>query len=270
LHNDFVAFGMYSGDPSPRSALHDRVIGSAHDEAGDPDEMALQYIQPGALEFLVQKALYHSAETVAPPQYAVFDVVGSPATIFNFNLDGLASAYCNYKHIVIEPHGHIDRLWFENDAYEYWRKATMAWDVMLPHITPKVLPAPEPPDLIRSLPYQRARHLFLRSPALIMVGYSFGKAGGGLDDSRSWQFFVDLLKAFPRPAFVLSPFPEELADTPRQALSSSDVFGIPVYWESLATCLAGAAGPSHGLPSTWCDNQLHDLIYQYERMVDSR
>jgi hypothetical protein len=232
------------------------------------NEVLLWNIPLGALEFFVQCELHLPAQFVVPANYAVFDVVGAPATLFNFNLDGLASTFCARNHIVLEPHGRIDHLWFEAGSYEFWREAVTAFDVRLPHITPKLLPSPEPSEIVQKPVYEIAQQLFSCSPAMVIVGYSFGKTDGGFDDSASWRFFVDLLKAHPRPTFVLSPFPEELADMLRQSVSSDCVVGVPVYWETLAMRIIAATGRSRRLNSAWPDQQLRDFIYDYQRALE--
>ena len=163
IQKEYDAFGIYPAERSTRSALHDRMIGRPRREPTGFDEMlseiVLRNIPPGALEFYVQRALWLPAEAIVPPNYAVFDVVGSPATLFSFNIDGLAFRFCRHNHTVLEPHGRIDRVWFENDKYEFWREATTAFDVTLPHIIPKLLPSPEPPDITQKLAYEEARRL---------------------------------------------------------------------------------------------------------------
>lgn len=126
IKREYEQVGIYPGLARP-TPLHDRVIGRPNFWSADFTELLLQNIQPGALEFLVQKSLYIPlVHIAAPPQYAVFGVVGSPATLFSFNLDGLAYGFCSRNHVVIEPHGRIDRLWFADTEYERWREAVVA------------------------------------------------------------------------------------------------------------------------------------------------
>ena len=83
-------------------------------------------------------------------------------------------------------------------------------DVQFPHLTPKLLPSPEPESIIQTLPYVRARAHYRAAPAIVIVGYSFGKSVDGLDDFASWQYFVDLLKHNPPTRYRYSfsiPFP---------------------------------------------------------------
>ena len=272
VERDYHAFGMYPTKLSHVSALHDRIIGRASPDFENFEpairEMFLQTIRPPALDFLVQKTLYLPLEAIVPPQYAIFDAVGAPATLFSFNLDGLATRFCRHKHIVLEPHGRVDHLWFEDNP-NAWLTATLAFDVKLPYVTPKLLPSPEPAHITRTYAYQRARCLLPLSPAVVIVGYSFGRTSNGMDDSESWRFFVRELKALRCPVFVVSPTPSELVGMLREAMSIKSVFGVPLFWETFSTCLIVAARAA-GLPANWCDQDLNRLIDRYERALERR
>jgi len=144
--------------------------------------LLLRNIAPGTLDLLVQRGLWRPVHGIVPPQYAVFDVVGRPSTIFSFNVDGLALAYCGGKHCVLEPHGTIDRLRLESPKYEEMLEATAAYDLVLPHITPRLLPAPEPSRITEGPAYKLARDLFTQSPALLFPQTprnSWTYSGGG-------------------------------------------------------------------------------------------
>ncbi len=224
----------------------------------------------GALDFLAQRALWRPSHGVVPPQYAVFDVFGAPATLFNFNLDGLAEFYCSRRHTVLEPHGHIDRVWFDDGKYRDLLEDTVVYELSVPHVTPKLLPSPEPGNIVAGDSYVIARRLFKLAPALVIVGYSFGRRDNGCDDVHSLEYFVDLLKVLPRPTFVLSPNPDELVEVLRERLSSHNVFGLPVRWEVFSTKILAAIEPSEGLSQRWCDRQLEEFIYAYEKAVDAQ
>lgn len=271
IKRNYLEAGIFPVSRTPRTALHDRVVGKPVREAADWNEMLLQNIPVGALELFVQRELYLPIEDIAPPQYAIFDAVGTPATIFNFNLDGLASLFCSAKHVVLEPHGRGDWFWFKDESnYEYWREATTAFDVRLPVIIPKLLPSPEPNEIVSSLPYQVARRLFRLAPAVLIVGYSFANWNGRRDDSASWNFLIRLLKRYPKTAFVISPFPEELTATLQEKLSSSNVVGVSIFWETFATVLLAGRRSNSEVSAKWSDIDLRRLHHCYERAVDNR
>jgi len=271
IEAEYHSVGTYPVTPAAPSPLFERVLGDIPPDGRDFKRMLIRNMPLGALDFLVQRTLWRPVGGVVPPQYAVFDVLGWPATLFNFNLDGLASFYCSRKHVVLEPHGGIDRFWFESARYGELLEATAVFDVVLPHLTPKLLPSPEPTYVTATHSYLLARRLFALAPAAVVIGYSFGRtAAGGFDDAESLEYFVDLLRTCPRATFVLSPTPEELAEILRQRLSSYRVFGVPVRWEVFAGLIMTVSHPVHGLPSRWCDEQLDGLMYSYAKAVDSR
>ena len=255
--------------------LHYRVLGPYNQKLNDSDavfrEMLLRTIPPGALDLLVQKALDPGIKTRSPSPDTPSLRLGRstcnpvPASIWTV----LAHTFCKHRHIVLEPHGQRDSLWFGDDL-DFWLEATILYDVQLPHATPKLLPGPEPVDIAEGPLYQSACRLLPLSSAVLIVGYSFGMSGEVMDDFVSWNFVVKALKAFPRPVFVLSPFPDELADTLSHALSSYRVYGIPIFWETLAECLIVRAGADRRLPAMWDDHHLGKLMSQYERALEHR
>lgn len=258
--------GIYPAVPTARSALFDRIIGCRTVKTS-----LLPNIAPGTLDILVQSGLlWKAANGLVPPQYAVFDVVGRPSTIFSFNLDGLASAYCSGRHKVLEPHGTIDRTWLDAPDYRDLLFDTAAYGLRLPHITPKLLPGPEPTRITQGLAYQQAPELFVQAPALVLVGYSFGRWQGTFDDTESFEHFVDLLRWRPRPTLILSPSPDELADLLRQRLSRGDVYALAVRWEVFSSVVLGIAGPLRGIAPIWCDQQLKECNHAYCRELDAR
>jgi len=274
IWREYKAGGTFGCSTAPWSDLHLRILGSpsrARIRTGDPmAALLLRHIPTGALDLFVQKALHRPSTSVIPSQYAVFDVVGWPATICNFNLDGLASRYCSRRHTVLEPHGHIDTHWFEGRDYTQWRDATVTFDITLPHVTPKLLLSPEPPDLLRHPAFAAASRLFPSARAIAIIGYSFGSRNGRLDDSAAWHFFIELLRIHPKPVFVLSPEPEELTDILRQSLSSDRVTGVPIYWEAFSECLFAAASPALRFPHNWHDERLRRLMNCYSRVAEHR
>lgn len=250
-------------DPSPVSPLFERVIGQIL-PPHDLKTRLLGNIALGALDLLVQRALWRPVDKVVPPQYAVFDMVGRPATIFNFNLDKLASIYCGHIHIVLTPHGSYDQLWIEGANYEEARESTTIYGIVLPHLTPKLLPSPEPAYITQRPAYKIARGLFKFAPAMLMIGYSFARYANAFDDYESLEYFVELLKRHPKPVFVLSPYPEELVDILQQRLSSYNVYGFPLRWEVFSRFLTTSFTSQWEFQGSWCNEQLRAFVYLYK------
>lgn len=226
IESEYHSVGVYPTTPLPPSPLFKRVIGEIFPFEQDIQKLILAYMSPAALDLLTQRALWIPNNNVIPPQYAVFEVVGSPATLCNFNLDGLASLHCGHRHSVIEMHGRIDRPWLEHPNYRELRDAAVIYGIQTPHLTPKLLPQPEPADTASHLSYMRAKQLFHFSHTVIILGYSFGQRSDGFDDTQSLEFFVSLMKRYPRPVFVVSPTPHDLAEMLRDKISSHHVYGI--------------------------------------------
>jgi hypothetical protein len=189
------------------------------------------------LDYEYQRQLWYPFRRIVPPQYAIFDVAGRPATIFSFNLDGLAKRYCHGQGIeVLEPHGSIDPEYQELDNQDDLI-ISISGGVALPPLRDRHPLGPEPVGFTKNEAYEKAYARFIQSTSLVVVGYSFGKSLDSFDDAQSFEFFMDLLKSHPRPAFVLSPDPSEIVDLFQQRLRSKDVYGLPIRWEAFAAAL---------------------------------
>ena len=128
----------------------------------------------------------------------------------------------------------------------------------------------EPTTITGQRAYLAGRRLYSRSQALLLIGYSFGQWHGTHDDAESFEYFVDLLKTYPRPAAVLAPSPEELVDVLQQRLRSTLVYGLPVRWEVFSAVALASADPLDGLPEMWSDERLKRFVRQYYRFLDAR
>lgn len=212
-----------------------------------------------ALDFLVQRALWRPSSDVIPPQYAVFEFVPAPATFFNFNLDGLARLYCSHRHTVLEPHGRIDVPWFEHKDYRKLLEGTLVYEARIPHLTPKLLPGPEPEEITVGRSYAEAQKLIFHARAMIILGYSFGERGATFDDKQSFEFVVALLKDHSRPVVVISPTPVELTERLRDRLSTYNVHSFPLRWELFSGLLLASINPIEGINPYWCSRRLRSF-----------
>lgn len=234
---EFHVPGIYSvGRPIPTN-LYRRVMAGAGKARDMSEALFRRTITEPALGFLVQRALWRPMGKDVPANYRVFELVGAPSVLLNFNLDGMANSYCGNRHIVFEPHGRIDAERFASRIYGDLLDATMAYDLALPDIRYKLLPGPEPSCITRRFAYRALPRWFENAPSVLIVGYSFGKQENGFDDSESLEFFVELLRRTGKHAFVLSPSPEELTEILQQRVSLFSVTGISVRWELFARLL---------------------------------
>jgi hypothetical protein len=174
-----------------------------------------------------------------PPQYLILRAVAAPSLFFNFNLDGLATAYLGGAHLVLEPHGCVDREWTESSHY----RMLLGWaiDVELPHLRPKLLPGPESTSITQTAPYVRARSWLRKAPAVVLIGYSFGRGGGGLDDTESFEYVLEHLTATECPVLVVSPNPFELAGVIEERLRAHRVLPVSLYWNVFAKAISRLA-----------------------------
>lgn len=268
IESEYHSVGVYSVARFPQSPLFERVIGDVSHADHDPRRKLLEHMPPGALDLLVQKALWRPKSGVIPPQYAVFEFVPAPATFFNFNLDGLASLHCAHRHIVLEPHGRIDDYWLDRGRYREFLEATVLYEIQIPHHNFKLLPAPETHEIVSRTTYARAVVRYQMSSVMVILGYSFGQRNNTLDDAYSFEFLVSLLRQNPRPVLVVSPTPLELAERLRDALKTYNVYGIPLRWEFFSGLLLASINSGERIGPLSSTEPIRKFLYLYERGSD--
>jgi hypothetical protein len=269
IESDFHSVGVYETTPAPYSQLFERIFGIIRQDERNIRKLLLTHMPLGALDLLAQRALWRPSNGVVPPQYAVFDIVGSPAILCNFNLDGLASAHCSHRHYVLEMHGRIDSLRFERLNYEELLEAAVVYGIHFPHLTPKLMPQVEPENIVLQPAYAQAKALFPYAQAAIILGYSFGNRSDGFDDKYSFEYLSSLLKSHPRPVFVVSPTPHDLAELLRDKLSWKYVFGVALRWEVFSGVVLANADPVQGMRTICLDINLDRVIRSYEAALDA-
>ena len=271
IESDYNNIGVYpvTASPAAQSPLFERVVGHISQDETDIRTILLGRIPSGTLDLLTQRALCPSIQKDVPSQYAVFNVLGSPSTLFNFNLDGLAYKYCRYRHIVVEPHGRIDDGWLKAANWRELLEVTAIYEIKIPSLNWKLLPSPEPLGITRGSSYAIARNLLSLAPAVVIIGYSFGRWKDTLDDAQSFDYIVVLLKIQPRNIFVVSTTPDALVENLRDRLSSYNVFGLSLRWELFSGTILAHCHPKDGLQPPWCDQQLDRFIFAYEHSLDA-
>ena len=203
--------------------------------AGDPDEL---------VDALFRQGIYREVEALPPANYRVFDYVPPHTTIFDFNCDGLVGNYCAPRHIVINPHGRIDRIWGHPQSMNLLRAAARGW--LLPNSTKLVLPGPEPATVTWMREYKDAAlRLSTSGKFIVVIGYSFGRQrNGSIDDAESFEFVCEFLRKYPRRIVVVDPCPEHVAGLFENALRQR-IYACKLYWNHLAeaACLAMEENP---------------------------
>jgi hypothetical protein len=229
------------------------------------DDYLLETIPPSALELLAQKVWSPPIRRRAPPQYSLFQRTPRRAVIFTFNLDGLAGAYLRQQHLVLEPHGTVDRGWTEHRDFDELLESSL--DVQWPTLARKLLPGPEPPQITGTRPYVVARRYLRTASAVIILGYSFGMFRGKMDDMESFEYLLDSQAEQRCPIFVVDPNPEPVATSIEERLHSKRVVRVALRWDDFSSALTSLMGPRDELAGWLTDDRFNIVRRTYERRL---
>ena len=252
----YLQLGSFPASKASRSELRDRLLpapkalfsGNRADSLGGaPVKLAgwqgqlVLTASDEALSSLFQVKIYRPLKSTTPPNYRIFGYVQPPALLFDFNNDTLLANYCEPPHIVLNPHGNIDRRFLEHSELDLFLHAVTDYGLRLPNVSQIWLPRPEPKWITQRHEYHLARYyLTQRGQFLLFVGYSFARQpSGGIDDAESFEFFREILKRFPRRIVVVDPSPEHVAGLFEDALRQR-IYACKLYWNHFAkaACLA--------------------------------
>jgi len=267
----YAGIGIYPATDSTPSPLWDRVVLEPmlrrwKRGEGCPDDLLLKTIPQSTLELLAQLAWSPPLGSTAPPQYSLLQRIASPAVFFTFNLDGLARSYLHAQHLVLEPHGTGDRCLTESPEFEEFLELSL--DIRFPFVTPKHLPGPEPAQITNSVPYVRARTYLRNAPAVVIIGYSFGRFRGKMDDSESFEYLLDGLARQHSPVFVLDPDAESIASAIEERLRCHRVTPLAVKWDVLSTALLTMTGRHDSISTLCARHHLDAVISAYNQCLD--
>jgi hypothetical protein len=81
-----------------------------------------------------------SLESMPPANYRIFGYVQPPALLLDFNNDALLANYCEPPHIVLNPHGNIDRRFIEHPEFDLFLHAATEYGLLLPNFSQIWLP----------------------------------------------------------------------------------------------------------------------------------
>jgi hypothetical protein len=269
----YADIGVYSVGDSPPSPLLHRVVlepmvSNWKQRKWHADDFLVEKIPFSTLELLAQKVWTPRLHETAPPQYSLLQKVARPAVFFTFNLDGLAKWYLHRQHRVLEPHGTVDRLWTESPEFEELLEFSL--DVRLPSAAAKLLPGPEPTQITSTRPYLEARTYLRATPAVVILGYSFGRFRGKMDDSESFEYLLDALAKRQCPVFVVDPDPDLLASAIEDRVRCRRVVPVALRWDDFSSALTTLMGPRTGLAALLGDRQLNVVIVAYERRLSDQ
>ncbi|GEM_PF-3660932 len=240
--------GSYPARRAPRSVIRDRLL-PLHVLFAQRERWKaylLMGVFDEALAAFFQQNIYRPIEPTAPANYRVFSFVPPPAVFFDFNTDALLANYCEPPHIVLNPHGAIERRLIEHPQFEQFLRAAAEFGLALPNSSGIWLPGPEPRTITRRHEYKFAMQRLSRcGEFLLLVGYSFGRQqNGSIDDAESFEFLGELLKRFRRRIVVVDPRPEHVAGLFEDRLRQR-IYACKLYWNHFAeaACLAMAETP---------------------------
>lgn len=222
-------------------------------------------VYEAALIALFQRQIHRRFEPVVPANYQLFYYVPPPAVLFDFNSDALLPYYCEPPHLVLNPHGVIDRRILEHPDFEQWLRDAATFGLPLPTSTWQWLPGPEPTIITRRPEYKIAeRYLTVRGDYLLLIGYSFGRQRtGAIDDAESFEFLRELLRRFSRCLVVVDPNPEPVASLFEDALHRR-IYTCKLYWNLFAEATCAAMNETPDAPN------LCALSRRIARLYDER
>jgi hypothetical protein len=233
ITSEVAKVGSYSPDPQSLGAIRSRLLRQSLSRTTATGRFLLWHTPEAVVNVLVQGLLMLKGADDTPPQYEVFRHIGKPSTIFNFNLDGLATRFAGNDHFVLEPHGHIDRHWVEHPDLD-----SMLFDGFEPpHLSHKHLWGPEPSGITWTSPFSIGWPKLAAASSVFIIGYSFGAWNGLLDDAESFLWLLSCVTATACPIFVISVDPEPLAQRIEKLLGQPRVKRIVASWTELSALL---------------------------------
>jgi hypothetical protein len=230
--NSYLKIGSYPAGEAQPSILRARLF-SDGSSVGLDQRLLLDLATDPCLTALLQKSLTPHDYDHVPAQYELFRHVGRPSTIFNFNLDGLATNHLAGHHRVIEPHGQIDSLWTTHDLFNEW----LELGVDMRFLSEKHLWGPEPSSLTSTRHFTVAWPRLESAFAVVIIGYSFGFVDERMDDAESFEWVVEGLRRTAARVFVVDPSPERVAGAIAGRIHPRRIVNVKARWNELAESL---------------------------------
>jgi len=218
-----------------------------------------------ALVSLFQRAIYREIEAIPPVNYRALYYVKAPTLLFDFNNDTLLRRYISPPHIVLNPHGSIERRLLGSPDYDVFIRAAVDFGLEPPNPMRIWYPRPEPKWITERREYSVARrYLSFSGDVFLSIGYSFGRTlSGTIDDVESFEFFRDILKRRPRRVVVLDPQPEHVVGLFEDALRQR-IYACRLYWDCLASAICQTVEQNG-----W-SSRLPELNSQISKLYDAR
>lgn len=260
----FLAHGAYQTEPIARDVVSSRIIRDPEYWKDPLKWELLQRLPPNYVIGKLPQLLAARAEVVSS-NYEVFSLAASPSTIFNMNVDSLASRY-RRVHRVLEPHGRsLSAATFERIGWASYTDAILDFPELPPPTIPGlILPGPEPAQVTGRSEYRIAGEVLPYSKYVSIIGYSFG----GMDDVHTYAFLTSRIPRAHHAVLVMSLDPYEMMHRVSEELKSTNVHAIPASWHHLARAILrpGTCKKHHWAPNgPFC---VPCVWYEYQALVD--
>lgn len=225
------------------------------------DELWNELITRLSPSFVKLNLFYHLANpaylNAAPYNYLIFNYFKN-STIVNYNLDGLASRYCQSKHNIIDVHGTVPSGYGSPDTkalLSLVQDYDLSLDIQGNHI---LFEKEKETDLFLQGQLMKTANAIEKCKFVCIIGYSFAQSGNNFDDALSLDFISNSLLLQKKPLCILDPNPLYLREFFMDKLKTKSVFSFPVFWNILAEAMVRNC------------NDLEHLDYHYSRLCDER
>lgn len=260
-------FGSYPVEPSSPDAVKDRIIGDSKNYADPLKAAKLRVLPSSAVHAMTTQVLALPELDISPPQYSVFSLAYRPSTICSMNVDGLAKRYCP-SHIVLEPHGQVPSEIVQSPFWDQLIDDLLEFGFPTPKIPDLLLPQPEPKDITNRPDYNAAIKLFPKARCLTVIGYTFGQFRSSIDDFETFEFFMELLRRYPKSVLVIDPHPGPVVAVIQNAVRQRTVYSIPVYWDHLSLAIVKVASNHQCWDPLRLTSLKSEILYRYKLLND--
>jgi len=264
-----LGHGIFSVSEVEIDTVAKRLLENAYFSDDQLTQELIKRIPAGAIKAISYQLMTSKHDLFPPRQYYVFNLAKYRSIIFNFNVDGLASRFCN-NHIVINAHGMLNPKLLHSEPWNELVEDCLTYHLNEPRMPNVLLPEKEPLGITNSNDYKLAAKFYPCTRYVVFIGYSFGMNKRDLDDWESYLYFIRLFKKQEKPIVVISPYgAEQLANMLREKLLRKNVYVISAYWNYLASAILEHRRMHIMFPHIK-DNYRISLEYIYQSILDEK
>ncbi len=212
------------------------------------------YYTRAMMQHVLAAPVHHNRRS---DSYRVFRLF-HPATVANYNHDGMLAHATGRRHHIVNMHGIVDPQYGSPEMAELIERLG-EYDGL-----------PVPPDgLLMCVPEENDRVLVDRlvqatsgsPPFIAIVGYSFAKNELSYDDNLSLEFFRERFRDYRGKVFVFEPNPNNLQNMTAMlsdTLRTKNVIGVCAFWNVLAHAYLRTIYAPKGRSINWTYQKLLD------------